>query len=227
MLTKCSHLVGYMMTLMIEQMRNEKCRRMLGQQMLVQFIKCTKFGPMVRQLELLLQQFHNTFFNSIGGITIRGTPKISIDVGDVQYQLGGLFQKTMRKSAEEERYFAARSRARDEDCEAAGTSHEELIRRLKNLIHDSSKALCAHHTEIEEFENIFSISGERFKQALGKIAKECMKIRASGMETPINEDRRYEREVPARKVRRKLISYKDLDRPKNDGPDLRNVTITL
>ena len=135
--------------------------------------------------------------------------------------MGGLFQKTMRKSSEEDKYYAARARARDEDCESAGMSHEEIKKRLKNLILDSSKALCAHHTEIGEFENIFSISGERFKQALGKIAKECMKIKVLGVETPPNEDRRPERETPARKVRRKLISYKDLDSPKIEGPDLR------
>ena len=170
-----------------------------------------------------MQQFHQTFFHGISGITIRGTPKITIDVGDVQYQLGGLFQKTMRKSPEGDKYFAARARARDEDCESAGMSHEETKNRLKNLILDSSKALCAHHTEIGEFENIFSISGERFKQALGKIAKECMKIKVLGVETPQNEDRRLERETPARKVRRKLISYKDLDSPKIEGPDLRKV----
>ena len=123
MLTKSSHLIAYMMTLMIEQMRQEKCRRMLEQQMMAQFIKCTKFGTMMRQLELILQQFHQIFFNSFDGITIRGTPKISIDCSDVQYQVGGLFQKTMRKSPDEDKYYAARSRAREEDCDASGMSH--------------------------------------------------------------------------------------------------------
>ena len=118
--------MAYMMTLMIEQMRNEKCRKMLAQQMMTQFIKCTKFGPIIKQLELIVQQFHQIFFNGVNGITIRGTPKISIDVSDVQYQVGGLFQKTMRRSPEEDKYFAARSRVKDEDCETSGMSHTKM-----------------------------------------------------------------------------------------------------
>ena len=135
MLTKSSHLIAYMMGLMVDQMRQEKCRRMLEQQMMAQFIKCTKFGTLVRQLELIVQQFHHIFFNSFDGITVRGTPKISIDCSDVQYQVGGLFQKTMRKSADEDKYYAARARARDEDCEASGMSHMPDENRTNHMNH--------------------------------------------------------------------------------------------
>ena len=75
------------------------------------------------QLEMLMQQFHQIFFNGFEGITIRGTPKLSIDVTDVQYIVGGAFNKAMRKSADEEKYFYARSRAKEEDSEATGKGH--------------------------------------------------------------------------------------------------------
>ena len=84
------------------------------------------------------------------------------------------------------------------------------------------KALCVHHTEIGEFENLFRAQGESFRQSLAKITKEYSKIKVAEVETPVNEDRRNVREIPARKVRRKLINYRDLDRSQNDGPDLRN-----
>ena len=84
--------------------------------------------------------------------------------------------------------------------------------------------MICHHTEVGEFENLSVMKGERFIQSLQKVAKEYGKVGASVYETPENEDRRIERETPARKVRRKLISYRDLDRPREEGPDLRKVT---
>ena len=111
----------YLMSLMLEQMRLDRCRKMLGQQLMTQFQKCTKYGPILLQLEMLVQQFHQLFFGSFTGVSVKGTPKITIDCSDVVYQIGGAFNKSMRKSADDDRYFAARSRVRDEDAEAAGT----------------------------------------------------------------------------------------------------------
>ena len=71
-------------------------------------------------MEMLVQQFHQLFFSSFAGVTVKGTPKLTIDCSDVVYQVGGAFTKAMRKSSEDDRYFAARSRVRDEDAEAAG-----------------------------------------------------------------------------------------------------------
>ena len=89
--------------------------------MLKQFAKCSKFGPILMQLELLVQQFHQIFFNGFEGITIRGTPKLCIDVSDVQYIVGGAFNKSMRKSADEEKYFGTRGRVKEEDAEVSGS----------------------------------------------------------------------------------------------------------
>ena len=38
--------------------------------------------------------------------------------------------------------------------------------------------------------------------------------------TPIKDDRRQDRETPAKRMRRKMVNYRDLDRP-SEGPDLR------
>lgn len=120
MLTKCCHLINYLMNLMLEQMRIERCRKMMGQQLMKQFQKCTKFGPIFLQLEFLVQQFHQLLFSGFTGVTYKGTPKITIDCSDVSYQIGGAFSKSMRKSADVDRYFAARSRVKDEDVTSAG-----------------------------------------------------------------------------------------------------------
>lgn len=78
-----------------------------------------------------------------------------------------------------------------------------------------------------ELENLKITSGEKFQQSLQKVMKENDKFKVGskdGFTTPITEDRRFDRETPAKKVRRKLISYKDLDRPRVDSqPDLRKV----
>ena len=117
----------YLMSLLLEQMKIERCRKMLGQQLMKQFQKCTKYGPIFEQLEFLMQQFHQLIFGGFIGVTHKGTPKITIDCSDVTYQIGGAFSKAMRKSADNDRYFAARSRVRDEDVESAGILYIYII----------------------------------------------------------------------------------------------------
>ena len=106
----------------------ERCRKMLGHQLMTQFQKCTKFGPIILQLELLVQQFHQLFFSGFTGVSVKGTPKITIDCSDVVYQIGGAFNKSMRKSSDDDRYFGTRSRVRDEDAESAGMIFELLLK---------------------------------------------------------------------------------------------------
>ena len=120
MLTKCSHVMTTAMALMIEQIRIQRCRKMLGQQMTTQFIKCTRFGRLFQQMEMLLQQFHNSFYNGFAGVTIKGTPKLVLDVGDVQYNVSGAFHKQMRKSPSDDKYCAARARVKEEEVESSG-----------------------------------------------------------------------------------------------------------
>ena len=120
MLTKCSHVLTTAMALMIEQIRIQRCRKMLGQQMTMQFIKCTRFGKLFQQLELLCQQFHNSFYQGFTGVTIKGYPKLVLDCSDVQYIVSGAFHKQMRKSTSDDKYCAARARVKEEEVESAG-----------------------------------------------------------------------------------------------------------
>ena len=158
MLTKCSHIMTCLMSLLLEHMRMQRCRRMIGQQLLQQFIKCTKFGHLINQIEHLLQQFHQVFFSSFCGVTFKGNPKLTLDCGDVQYSVGGAFHKAMRKTADEDKYINARCRVRDEDAE--------------------SSAYVIHQTEIGIMENLASYSSVDFKSAVDKTIREA---NSSGM----------------------------------------------
>ena len=102
----------------------------------------------------------------------------------------------------------------------------------------SGKAFCIHHTEINEVEGLKLASGERFIENLEKIIRDNSRLgpvksaenqyynfslinHSKGAEsfvTPVKDDRRQE--TPAKRMRRKIISYRDLDRP-SEGPDLR------
>ena len=156
MLTKCSHLMGYLMNVLLEQMRIDRCRKMLGSQLMRQFKECTKYGPLIQQLEFIVQQFHQLVFSGFTGVSVKGTPKLTIDCGEVTYQIGGAFNKAMRKSSDDDRYFAARSRVRDEDAESA--------------------AFCIHHADIGELEGLKIESGDKFIEKLEKVIRENNKI---------------------------------------------------
>ena len=141
-----------LMALLLEHMRMQRCRRMIGQQIMQQFIKCTKFGVLIQQMEHLLQQFHQVFFSSFCGVTYKGTPKLTLDCGDVQYHVGGGFHKAMRKTVDEDKYISARSRVRDEDAETS--------------------AFIIHQTEVGLMENLTGYSNEDFKASVEKITRD-------------------------------------------------------
>ena len=120
--TQISHLVHVMMQLMLEQMRIIQCRKLLSQQLMTQFCKITKFGRLVQQVEMLIQQFHSAFYHGVGGISFRGLPRLTIDTSDVVYHCGGAFHKWQRKeNGNSGRYAAARARVKDLDVEVSGT----------------------------------------------------------------------------------------------------------
>ena len=87
-------------------------------------MKHTQFGKLVRQLELLFQQFHSLFFGSVTGINAKGTPRITLDVSGVTYSVSGAFNKWQRKNQDQDKYASARTRMRDVDAEASGKNSE-------------------------------------------------------------------------------------------------------
>ena len=116
------------MALMIEQMRIIHCRQILCQQLMTQFCRVTKFGRLVQQVEMLMQQFHSAFFHGVGGVTFRGLPKLVIDTSDVVYHCGGAFHKWQRKeNGNSGKYAAAKSRIRDLDIEVSGMDSLETM----------------------------------------------------------------------------------------------------
>ena len=88
--------------------------------MMVQFRKMTSFGRILNQLELLCQQFHGIFVNGLTGVTFKGTPKLSLDLSEVNYSFGGAFTKWNRKSDNLSRFLRAKNRMKELDVESAG-----------------------------------------------------------------------------------------------------------
>ena len=123
-----------MMQLMIEQMRIISCRRILCQQLMTQFCRITKFGRLVEQLEMLIQQFHSAFYHGVGGISFRGLPRLVIDTSDVVYHCGGAFHKWQRKeNGASGKYAATKSRIRDLDIEISGNEFMRLLLKYISL----------------------------------------------------------------------------------------------
>merc|ERR1711911_565888 len=101
-------------------MRIIRCRKTLGDQMMSQFRKMTKFGRILNQMELLCQQYHGVFMNGLTGVSFKGLPKLTLDLSEVSYSFGGAFTKWNRKSATIEKYLRAKNRAKDVDAESSG-----------------------------------------------------------------------------------------------------------
>lgn len=124
--TQIAHLVHVMMMLMAEQIRIINCRKILNQQLMAQFCKITKFGRLISQCELLIQQFHSTFYNGLPGISFRGLPKLVIDTSEVTYNTSGAFHKWQRKeNGTSGKYAATRSRIKDLEVEAQGKNQKD------------------------------------------------------------------------------------------------------
>ena len=104
-------------------MKIAKCRKTLGEQMMSQFRKITKFGRLIGQIELLCQQYHGIFMNGLTGVTYKGAPKLVLDLSEVSYNFGGAFTKWNRKSSTIEKYQRAKARSKDLDIESAGMVH--------------------------------------------------------------------------------------------------------
>ena len=130
LITKLYHLLSFAMILLGEQMRLNETRRMIGRHLLGQFCKHTKFGRIVEQLEYLMQQYHNIFYRSFEGMTVRGCPRLILDISDVQYLTNGAFEKWTRKNPDSERYFATRGRMQDIDAEMQGMSQIMLHQKM-------------------------------------------------------------------------------------------------
>ena len=88
LMTQMEHLMSLMMGMLLEQMRIIQCRKMLEQQMVMNFCKFTKFGTLFKQLELLIQQFHGIFYHGVTGISYKGVPRLTLDTsGKVSGQI--------------------------------------------------------------------------------------------------------------------------------------------
>jgi len=206
LITRWNHLLSVMMALLLVQIRRDACRKLLNQQMLISFSKFTPFGKMVRQMELLFQQFHSLFFGGITGISYKGLPRITFDVSDVTYTVSGAFNKWQRKNQDTDKYASARSRMRDVDAEAS--------------------ALVIHDVDVTNMDTPMVSGGETFTQSLKKIVREA-ECRADGggfktpKSDPIITDNRHK--LPAKRQYRRLsiVDRSDEEVPR---PDLSFLT---
>ena len=108
------------MNLLDHQMKMAQSKRMLGRHIWGQFLKTTKFGRLMEQCELILQQFHAVIFRSVEGLTVRGCPRLMVDVSDVQYITSPAFDKWTRKNENADKYAEIRGRLSRLDIEAEG-----------------------------------------------------------------------------------------------------------
>ena len=120
LLTRCYHLLSFTMYIMGEQIRLMESKRLIGRHLMSQFCKQTKFGFLVEQLEYCIQQYHNVFYRSQEGMTIRGCPRLIIDISDCQYIPSGAFEKWVRKCEDSDKYYQIRGRMQDLDVETQG-----------------------------------------------------------------------------------------------------------
>ena len=95
-------------------------KRVIGRHLMSQFCKQTAFGRLVEQLEYIIQQFHHVFFRGVEGMTVKGSPRLILDISDVTYNTSGAFEKWTRKCEENDRYVQIRSRMNDLDVECQG-----------------------------------------------------------------------------------------------------------
>ena len=124
LMTRCYHLLSFSAILMAEQIKMKESKRLIGRHIMSQFCKQTPFGKIVEQLEFAVQQFHNVFYRSCEGMTVRGTPRLILDISDCSYIPSGAFEKWTRKCEDSEKYFQIRGRMQDLDVECQGKISE-------------------------------------------------------------------------------------------------------
>lgn len=120
LLSRCYHILMFAMCLLGSQMKMMQSKRLIGRHLMSQFCKQTRFGRLVEQIEFIAQQYHNVFFRGIEGMSIKGTPRLILDLSDVTYTTSGAFEKWTRKTEESEKYLQIRGRMQSLDVECQG-----------------------------------------------------------------------------------------------------------
>ena len=125
LMTKCYHLLSFAMYLLGDQIKLMEAKRQIGRHLMSQFCKQTPFGPIVQQIEFLAQQFHNVFYRGTEGMTVRGAPRLILDISDCTYVPSGAYEKWTRKCDESDKYFSIRGRMQNLDVECQGMIQNE------------------------------------------------------------------------------------------------------
>ena len=135
LITRVYHLLAIAMAILGEQMRINESRKCLGRHLVAQFSKQTKFGPIISQLEFLMQQYHNLLFRAIPGITVKGAPRLILDCSECNYIFSGAHEKWSKKNEESDKYVSIRARMKDLDSEEQGFGSNMIYKIHSIVVH--------------------------------------------------------------------------------------------